>query len=237
MHMAQGLWTVMKGMFIKMRNNNTPKLLIITGGNIDEVFLRKLVDINQYSEIIAADHGLVAGDYLNLPLDFIVGDFDSVPKDIIDKYGRNNVPIFTFPTEKDKTDTELAIELAIQQGAKSIDIVGATGSRLDHTLANMHLLTIPLKKGVEAYIIDANNKFYLKKDSFAIQKNNQYGDYISFLPFHGDVKGLSLKGFKFPLDNVILSAGESICISNELVDDTGEVCFTEGTLMVFEAKD
>lgn len=219
-----------------MKNNNA-KILIISGGNIDEAFLRKLLDINQYSEIIAADHGLIAGDHLNLPLDFIVGDFDSVPKEIVDKYQRNNVPIITFPVEKDKTDTELAIELAIEHQAKSIDIVGATGSRLDHTLANMNLLTIPLKKGIEAYIIDANNKFYLKKEIFAIQKNNQYGDYISFLPFHGDVKGLSLKGFKYPLDNVTLSAGESICISNELIVDTGEVCFTEGTLMVFESKD
>lgn len=218
-------------------NNNNAKLLIISGGNVDESFLRVLVDINQYSEIIAADHGLMAGDHLNLPLDFIVGDFDSVPKEVISKYKRNNVPIITFPIEKDETDTELALDLAIQQGPKSIDIVGATGSRLDHTLANMHLLTIPLNKGIEAYIIDANNKFYLKKETFAIQKSNQYGDYISFLPFHGDVKGLSLKGFKYPLDNVTLSAGESICISNELIDDTGEIHFTEGTLMVFESKD
>ena len=219
-----------------MRNNNA-KVLIITGGNIDKTFLGQLVEINQYSEIIAADHGLIAGDHLNLPLDFIVGDFDSVPKEIVDKYQRNNVPIITFPIEKDKTDTELAIDLAIQQRPKSIDIVGATGSRLDHTLANMYLLTNSLNKGIEAYIIDANNKFYLKKETFTIQKSNQYGDYISFLPFHGDVKGLSLKGFKYPLDNVTLSAGESICISNELIDDTGEIHFTEGTLMVFESKD
>jgi len=217
--------------------NNNARVLIITGGNIDEAFLRKLLSINQYSEIIAADHGLIAGDKLNLPLDFIVGDFDSVPKEILDKYQKNNVAIITFPIEKDKTDTELAIELAIEHQAESIDIVGATGSRLDHTLANMNLLTIPLDKGIEAYIIDANNRFYLKKEIFAIQKNNQYGDYISFLPFHGDVKGLSLIGFKYPLDNVLLSAGESLCISNELIDDTGEVRFTEGTLMVFESKD
>lgn len=220
----------------KMRKNNA-KVLIITGGSIDEAFLIKLVDINQYSEIIAADHGLLAGDQLNLPLDFIVGDFDSVPKEIIEKYQRNNIPIITFPIEKDKTDTELAIDLAIEHHAQSIDIVGATGSRLDHTLANMHLLTIPLNKGIEAHIIDANNKLYLKKENFAIQKNNQYGDYISFLPFHGDVKDLSLRGFKYPLDNVTLSAGESLCISNELIDDIGEVHFSQGTLMVFETKD
>ncbi|NLZ83144.1 MAG: hypothetical protein GX915_05730, partial [Clostridiales bacterium] len=53
-----------------MRNNNA-KVLIITGGNIDKTFLGQLVEINQYSEIIAADHGLIAGDHLNLPLDFI----------------------------------------------------------------------------------------------------------------------------------------------------------------------
>ncbi|HHX13054.1 MAG TPA: hypothetical protein GX731_09535, partial [Clostridiales bacterium] len=50
-----------------MKNNNA-RVLIITGGNIDEAFLRKLLSINQYSEIIAADHGLIAGDKLNLPL-------------------------------------------------------------------------------------------------------------------------------------------------------------------------
>lgn len=213
------------------------KVLIITGGDIEETFIKDCIDNNKYAEIIAVDHGLMTVDRLNLPVDFIVGDFDSVSEDLIETYRDRMVPIETFPSEKDKTDTEIAIAMALSHHADSIEIIGATGSRLDHTVANLHLLLQPLEKQVGAYILDSNNKIYLKKDSFRIRKSKQYGDYVSFLPFHGDVYGLTLEGFKYPLKGIHLTAGESLCISNEIREEEAKVIFEEGILMVFETKD
>lgn len=213
------------------------KVLIITGGNIDEVLLKDCIDNNKYTEIIAVDYGLMAADRLNLPLDFIVGDFDSVSDEIIEKYRDYIVPIVTFPSEKDMTDTEIAIAMALSHNASAIDLIGATGSRLDHTLANLHMLLMPLEAQVSACILDSNNKIYLQKNNFTIRKNEQYGDYISFLPFNGDVYGLTLEGFKYPLHEIHLTAGESLCISNEIIEEEAKVIFDEGILLVFETKD
>lgn len=213
------------------------KVLIITGGSIDEAFLKNCVENNKYTEIIAVDHGLMAADRLNLPLNHIVGDFDSVSEYILQKYKDSIVPIKTFPMEKDKTDTQIAIEMALSHKAASIHLIGATGSRLDHTLANLHLLLLPLEKQVPACILDTNNKIYLKRESFTLQRKKQHGTYVSFLPFHSDVYGLTLEGFKYPLDRIHLAAGESLCISNEIIEEEAIVSFTKGILAVFETKD
>lgn len=216
---------------------NKNKILVITGGHIDESFLNKCVIEENYTLIIVVDHGLVAADHLKLPLDFIVGDFDSVPHNILNQYRNSSVSIKTYPAEKDKTDTEIAIELALMNNPESIDIIGATGSRLDHVFANIHLLLMPMELQVAAFIIDPNNKIYLRKDDFVLQKAKQYGNYVSLMPFSGQVSGLTMIGFKYPLNKILLAPGSSLCVSNVLKAEEGKIEFTEGILVVFETRD
>lgn len=213
------------------------KILIISGGQADASFVSDRMNKEQYSMIIAADYGLVLADQLGISLDFIVGDFDSVPESILRKYRDKSTPIETFPKEKDKTDTQIAIELALMHSPTTLDIVGATGSRLDHTLANLHLLLLPMQLNIDACILNPNNKLYLKKGSFQISKMEQFGDYISLLPFSEKVTGLTLRGFKYPLDRILLSAGASLGISNEIIEEVAQVEFSEGILLVMETKD
>ncbi len=213
------------------------KILIITGGRVEDTFLVDLVKKEQYSKIIAADHGLMAADRLGLTLDYIVGDFDSVSEAVLKKYHEISTPIQTFPTEKDKTDTQIAIELALMHNATAIDIVGATGSRLDHVLANIHLLLLPMQLNIKACILDANNRIYLQNQSFIILKERQYGDYVSLMPFTEKVSGLTLKGFKYPLHKITYNAGSSLGISNEIKDEAAKVEISEGILIVIESRD
>ncbi len=213
------------------------RILIITGGFIEEGFLKELIYREAYSMIIAADHGLMMADKLHIPLDYILGDFDSVPEELLNKYKETSVPIESYPPEKDKTDTQLAIELALMHTPAAIDLVGATGSRLDHTLANLHLLLLPMQLKVEAYLLDRHNKISLRQNSFTLTKAGQFGAYVSLLPFTGEVKGLSLTGFKYPLDHVTLSSGSSLGISNEIVAEEARVELTEGILVVIESRD
>lgn len=213
------------------------RILIITGGQVDEVFLRDRLEAENYTMMIAADHGLLAADALKLTLDYIVGDFDSVPEQILAGYRQASTPIKTFPTEKDKSDTQIAMELALMHNPTELHLIGATGSRLDHTLANLHLLLLPLQLKVNACILDKNNKIYLKQSDFTLRKSEQFGDYISFLPFAGTVSGVTLTGFKYPLNHATLTAGSSLAISNEIVAEEAGVKFTGGILAVFETKD
>lgn len=216
---------------------NDIRILIITGGHIDEEFLRSLLDKEMYSLIIAVDRGLLMADRLNIHPDYIVGDFDSVPMNLLNEYKTKGIPIETFPRMKDKTDTHIALEMALTHNPLLIDLVGATGSRMDHTISNMDLLMLALNQGICARILDSNNKVYLMKNSFTINKKNQYGDFVSLLSFSYQVKGLKLNGFKYPLNGITLTAGSSLGISNELVSDEGRVEFDEGILAVFETKD
>jgi thiamine pyrophosphokinase len=78
---------------------------------------------------------------------------------------------------------------------------------------------------------------YLKKQSFSILKSQQYGSFVSLLPFTEQVRGLTLKGFKYPLDKIILTAGSSLGISNEIKEDEGIVEFASGILLVTESRD
>lgn len=218
-------------------NNGTNNVLIITGGHIEEEFLSDLMKQEHFTTIIAADHGLMAVDKLGITVDYIVGDFDSVPMEILEKYRNGSASTLTYPREKDKTDTQIAIELAIQHHATSVMLVGATGSRLDHMFANIHLLLLPLHQHIDACIIDRYNKVYLKQENFRIDRMKQHGDYVSLLPFSEEVQGLSLIGFKYPLHKIKLNAGSSLGISNEIVEKIADVEFTQGTLLVIEAKD
>jgi thiamine pyrophosphokinase len=213
------------------------RILIISGGNIEEGFLTKLVPGNSYSAIIAADRGLLAADMLDIRPDFIVGDFDSVPPGILEKYKQMSTPVKTFPSEKDKTDTQIAMELALMHNPSAIDIAGGTGSRLDHVLANIHLLVLPMQLGIDACLLDSRNKIYLRDKSFFIDRDCQYGKFVSLLPFTPEVIGLTLRGFKYPLNRVTLTAGSSLGISNEITEERAYVDFISGILIAAETRD
>lgn len=213
------------------------KILVITGGTISQEFIKKHLYENVYELIIAVDRGLAIAKDLNLNVDHIVGDFDSINKEILNEYKELPTVIHSYSPIKDETDTSIAMELALSYNPKSIMILGGLGSRFDHSLANIYLLSLALKKEVEACIIDENNKIYLKDNNFSIQKSEQYGDFVSLLPFCGEVEGLTLKGFKYSLDKAVLEKGCILGISNEIIDSKGVVEITKGALIIIESKD
>ncbi len=222
------------------------KVLIISGGSIDEMWGRKWVADYEPDYCIAADSGLVMADKLGLTVDLLLGDYDSVDKKIFEKYNRNTKTI-TYPCEKDYTDTHLALKKAIEKIKKlqdtpkdstddEIAIIGATGTRYDHAFTNIFVLDESLEAGIRCAIYDKNNKIYLADKSFEIRKDKQFGDYLSFAPMTPEA-GLSLSGVKYPLDRYTLRQGESICQSNEITEMIAKVEIFTGKLVVFETRD
>lgn len=225
-------------------NKDDKRALIVTGGYCDKGLVTQLLEQIHVDLIIAVDGGLRIIDELGLKADYIVGDFDTIEPTIIRKYRdlsnaqETAQPVIQeFQPEKDDTDTEIAIQLCIQLSCCDVILVGATGTRLDHTFANIHLLKQLLDAGIEASIYDNNNKIYLKNQSFAIHKNEIYGTYFSMLPLTECVENVTLTGFKYSLQNHNVIFGSSLCISNEVVEDTAQVEFSKGILILFETKD
>lgn len=214
--------------------------LIITGGSINLAFAGSFLKEqgNAFDSVIAVDAGLRAVHALGLKPDAIVGDFDTIEPEILEKYKvRGDIAWEIHQPEKDETDTELAILTAIRMGCKTLTILGATGGRMDHGLGNIQLLYLCLSNGIEAYILDPQNRIYLLDKGRLFNKTVLWGKYISFLPFSWEVKGITLEGFKYPLCKKDIAVGTSLCISNELIEEEARLSFSSGILICVESHD
>ncbi len=217
--------------------------VILTGGYIEVELVQDYLMTHDVLWVIAVDKGLMTAHKLSLPVDMIVGDFDSVDKEILTAYKngafKNKPEVISLQPEKDMTDTQVALEQAIKRFGKQEEIIifGATGTRMDHALANINLLMITLCYGVKACILDRNNKIYLQRDNFSLNRNDCYGDYVSLLPFTEKVTGLTLFGFKYSLDKYTLMQGNSLGVSNVMIEENVSVTFDTGILIVIESKD
>jgi thiamine pyrophosphokinase len=219
------------------RKSGNMHILILTGGGFDLPFTRSYMNAHKFDLVIAADRGVSYAAKLQIVPDVILGDFDSIDPETKKKMQEWNVPITTFPVEKDYTDTHLALEKAMEMGADEITLIGGTGTRMDHTWANIGLLQMTMKAGIPAWIVDPNNRISMHDKDFSICKKEAFGEYVSFLPFTENVRGLTLEGFYYSLKNTELKQGVSLGISNELTADIGQVKLKDGVLIMIESRD
>ncbi|MFX3624612.1 MAG: thiamine diphosphokinase [Ectobacillus sp.] len=165
------------------------------------------------------------------------GDYDSVTEEELAWIEKKLKHIHIVPREKDETDLELALHWAIEQRPNAIWILGATGGRLDHALANVQMLIKGVEAGICMKIIDYKNEITLKKPGlYHIEADVKY-PYLSFLPMTEKVTGITLEGVKYPLQNKTIYWGSTLCISNELVEEKGTFSFATGILMVIRSTD
>lgn len=211
------------------------KTLIVSGGNVEDNILNKFEDGFDY--IIASDRGLEELDKYNIIPNYIIGDFDSIDKKVLDKYINNkNVEIKKLNPEKDYTDTHMALKLAIDLKSTEITIIGAIGTRLDHTIANIHILKETLEKNIECKIIDKRNEIQLINKKTILKMDDKY-KYISLIPLTTKVSGVTLKGFKYSLEKATLEIGHSIGVSNEQIEKHAEIDLEKGILILIKSKD
>ncbi len=213
------------------------KTLIVSGGNIEEECFNKIYQKDHFDNIIASDRGLEVLDKYNVMPNYIIGDFDSIDKKTLSKYINNKkVVIKELNPEKDYTDTHMAIKLAIELNSTDVTILGAIGTRIDHTIANIHILKEALERGIECRIVNNRNEIQLINKKTVLEMNKGY-KYISLIPLTTKVEGITLKGFKYPLSDATLEVGHSIGISNEQIDEIAEIDLKKGILIMIKSKD
>lgn len=214
------------------------RTLILTGGTIDFAFARDYIGGQRFDRVIAADRGLEFCREAGLVPDLILGDFDSAGSDAL-AYFSQTIPerIRRFPAEKDETDTELAVREALAMGSGSITVLGATGTRLDHVLGNIQILRGPLEAGVPCYLVDAHNRIRMVRDGCTIRREEQFGKYVSLIPFTESVTIRSLRGFAYEVADHVLESGIARGVSNEIAADEAEILLDAGVALVIESKD
>lgn len=210
------------------------KVIIISGGNPpSKELLTKEMDDGAF--LIGADSGANCLFRYNIKPDLLVGDFDSIDKKILYHFKNNNCRIDTYPTEKDFTDTEIAVQKALSMKPNKIVLMGCTGSRVDHLLGNIGMLKNCLENGVDACIVDQNN--YIRLTDASTSLKGTVGQTFSLQAYGDEVIGLTIEGAKYPLTNYNLKIGQSITISNEFVLPLVNIKFKAGILMVILSKD
>lgn len=216
--------------------NENKNVLIVTGGNIDLELLERQIALEGSLYIIGVDRGIESLSKLNIKPDLVIGDFDSVSDGIGAIYANSPDAVILSP-EKDLTDTHAAVLEALKLKPDKITMIGATGTRIDHMLGSIALLKLCLDSGVEAVIVDGNNKIRMIDKQLKIRRDNLYGKYISCIPFSDRVTGINLTGFKYNLKDASMIKEETIGISNELGEEEGHITVGTGYLLVMETKD
>jgi thiamine pyrophosphokinase len=208
--------------------------VIICGGKIENYgYMKKY--FKDARLIISADSGARHCKSFQVMPDLMVGDFDSVSGVDFADFASAGVEIIRFPAEKDMTDSELAIEIALERGCSRIILLGALGTRLDHSVSNLFLLKKLLDKGIDAAIIDEQNEVKLISHSIVLTREEE--TFITLLPLAGSAKGVTTSGLYYPLENATLEVGSSRGVSNRFSEDVAQVTVKEGYLLVIKARD
>lgn len=185
------------------------KAVIIAGGEKLTEELANSIDEKNY--LICVDKGLNYAHECKLKPDLIIGDMDSVNLDILLKY--SNVEQVKFKPEKDFSDLELAIDIAIEKKFDELDIYSAIGSRIDHSMSNIMLICKYAEKRIEISLFaDGCEILFLKnRNEF---KNLEY-KYFSIVPISKILKKLTIQNAKYELTDRDVYLGDTLCVSNE----------------------
>lgn len=205
-------------------------VFVICGGPIGELdFLQTERERHQPVCLICADSGARHLYVLGLTPDLIVGDMDSLNGELQRDFVGQGSRIMRYPEAKDETDSQLALEMAFMMMPDEIRIYGALGARIDHTLANLTLLTAAADRGIETRLVDQWCEIFLVRQKAAVE--GEIGQTVSLFAFGADVTGVTLEGFEYPLRNATITLSRPVGVSNRLTAAQGIISVGSGDLL------
>ena len=213
---------------------------IFTGGKVYADSLSELgIRLCEDDLVIAADSGYLSARRLGVMPHLLLGDLDSLDKSLVSEDELTALEKIIVSPIKDDTDTQLAVDTAIERGADNIVLVGGLGGRLDHTLSSVFLLEYIRKKGVKPMMTDGRNRVRIMcadGETFTERAEKGY-KYLSLISLTDKCEGVSISGVYYPLDNVELTRSYSYAVSNEITAEYGEITLTRGVMLVIESRD
>jgi thiamine pyrophosphokinase len=224
-------------------NNNA---ILVTNGSIRDygIIYRTLVkNFRSLSDtfVIAADGGALHCSNLKISPNVIIGDMDSITKGMIEKLGNSagstdgtaaagDIRFISFNQAKDESDTQLALDYLVGNGYERIIIIGAFGSRADHSYANLSLLSSPAYDNVKISIITENSEVFVVKNSCSIK--GEAGKKISIFSLTPFTFFEKTSGLKYRLKNEKMLFSPARGLSNEFTKDCAKINITEGWLLI-----
>ena len=206
------------------------RAFIYVGGNILPEAIEERPEEGDL--VIAAESGY--GNALNLGVtpSVALGDFDSwdattIPEDV------KKIP---FPPKKDYTDTQLAVEYAVEQGCQQIVLIGGLSGRLDHTLSNLAILEDLEKRKLRGLITDGFNRVRFIRNDSAIVLRSPHFQYLSLIAADPILKGVEIDGCKYPLKKAKIKRTSQFAVSNEITGNCAFIAIRRGGAWIVESK-
>ena len=165
--------------------------------------------------------------------DVVIGDFDSIFPECLDSL-KNKSNIIKFPVDKDKSDTELAVEYCVQNGFNNITLINAVDGRLDHSLVNIFFIERFIKQGLTFQFLNRENEIFVVTDK--IQINAEIGTIISLISLTDFTLVKKTESLKFPLNNEKLYRSSSRGISNTTTEEKFSITVTCGILLIIKER-
>ncbi len=201
------------------------KCMIISGGEF-----APLPKPDENTFVIACDRGYAYAQRCGIRPDLLVSDFDSY-SGAVDP----GIPLRRFPSEKDDTDTMLAIRAAIEEGFTEAVLYCALGGRLDHTLANLQSLSFALSHGLKLRIVTDDSEVRLLQNG-SLRLPRREGFSLSVFSYSDCCRGVSLRGTKYELRDAVLLNSFPLGVSNEWAADTAVISVADGTLLIVQSR-
>lgn len=207
------------------------RVVILANGQIlDPQRARR--SIRAADRLICADAGAAHAIALEVTPDVVVGDLDSLDPAHYAALKAAGVRFEVYPALKDKTDLELALQLAVAEGAQEIDLLGTQGGRLDQALGNVLLLARPEWAAVRVRILEGDQTAWVLRDGQACIITATVGDTLSLLPLTPQVYGVTLSGVRWPLRDHTVYLGDTLTLSNALTQPSARVEVGMGILLI-----
>jgi thiamine pyrophosphokinase len=208
-------------------------IFIIAGGPIgNKDFLTSQIAMFAPIELVCADGGARHLDALGLTPHVIIGDMDSLSPELLTCFEKRGSRVVRHPRDKRETDTQLALEYALQSKPDEIRIFGALGGRIDHALANISLLVQAAGREVSTRLVDEWCEVFVVNRDCVIE--GTAGQTVSLLPLSSQVGGIELEGFAYPLSGGTMEIGVPYGISNRLQAKRGVISIDSGLLLVVQ---
>jgi thiamine pyrophosphokinase len=205
------------------------RVVIFSNGEINNPELDR-ARIKPEDQIYAADGGLHHILAFDLLPDLVVGDLDSIENGLIRRLQSKSIEILQHPAQKDETDLELALRIAVERGADQILVLGGLGGRWDQTMANVLLMTLFNQADHLVRFADGLQELRLLGPG-EHQIQGIPGETVSFIPLGGDARGVTTSGLEYALRADTLDYGATRGVSNVLSDPFGKITIEQGSLL------
>ena len=194
------------------------KILISIGGNCSSNIKQKF----EYEKVIGVDSGVEHLNKFAITPDLIIGDLDSIDKNLLTESAKKNIEIIKYPKNKDQTDFEIALDYAQKLEFESIDIIGGENGEIDHLLSIFMTISINKCSNKTTWFY-GKQKILFNPKSISINLNQIF----SLIPL-SNIKNLNISGAKWNLQNKNIDFGSTSTLRNESVEKLIKISCDEG---------